>query len=197
DSATYDEVELKGTIVDISTEFSVQKPAVSPFHTAGVMINRKASTLKVMPVYDGKRVNLSDILIDENEVPKEFFIDETTLDKWKYMKGGKKEERVTKLGHKYFYSEGPMAFPDALDRPSRTIVTGEGGTTASRFKHVVLTPSGRYRRLTPLELERLDMFPDNHTSLGGVRDVTRAFIAGNALVVGVIQRFGEVLAKRA
>ena len=58
---------------------------------------------------------------------------------------------------------GGMAFPDYLDRPSRTIITGEGGPSASRFKHVVLTPSGRYRRLIPIELERLNMFPDNHT----------------------------------
>ena len=55
-----------------------------------------------------------------------------------------------------------MAFPDFLDRPSRTIITGEGGKGPSRFKHVVYTSNGRYRRLTPLELERLNMFPDHH-----------------------------------
>jgi len=89
-----------------------------------------------------------------------------------------------------------MTFPDALDKPSRTIVTGEGGSGASRFKHVIKTKSCRHRRLMPIELERLNMFPDNHTKLDGVSDGKRAFIMGNALVVGAIQRVGESLARK-
>ena len=89
-----------------------------------------------------------------------------------------------------------MAFPDSLHKPSRTIITGEGGSGASRFKHVIKTKSGRYRRLLPIELERLNMFPDNHTKLEGVSDTKRAFIMGNALVVGAIQRVGESLARK-
>jgi len=81
-----------------------------------------------------------------------------------------------------------MAFPDYLDKPSRTIITGEGGAGASRFKHVVLPPSNRYRRLTPVELERLNMFPDNHTL--GASDLRRAFLMGNALVTGIIENIG-------
>ena len=87
-----------------------------------------------------------------------------------------------------------MAFPDALDKPSRTIITGEGGPAPSRFKHVILTPSGRYRRLTPLELERLNMFPDNHTQ--NASDSRRAFLMGNALVTGIVERIGIVLKER-
>ena len=89
-----------------------------------------------------------------------------------------------------------MTFPDAIDKPSRTIITGEGGVGASRFKHVVKTPSGRLRRLVPIELERLDMFPDNHTLFDGVSDGKRAFIAGNALVVGAIEKVGRALTAR-
>jgi DNA (cytosine-5)-methyltransferase 1 len=29
-------------------------------------------------------------------------------------------------GFEYNYSEGGMVFPDSLDKPSRTIITGEG-----------------------------------------------------------------------
>lgn len=87
-----------------------------------------------------------------------------------------------------------MIFPDALDKPSRTIITGEGGSSASRFKHVVRTKDGRMRRLTPLELERLNMFPDNHTV--GATDIKRAFFMGNALVVGIIEKIGHSLDKR-
>ena len=87
-----------------------------------------------------------------------------------------------------------MGFPDAKNKPSRTIITGEGGRSPSRFKHVIVTDSGRHRRLTPVELERLNMFPDNHTE--GMSDAKRAFFMGNALVVGVVERIGIELLKR-
>jgi DNA (cytosine-5)-methyltransferase 1 len=80
-------------------------------------------------------------------------------------------------------------YPDALDNASRTIITGEGGKSPSRFKHIVNSDRG-LRRLTPLELERLNMFPDDHTKLENVTDAKRAFFMGNALVVGVIERIG-------
>ena len=85
-----------------------------------------------------------------------------------------------------------MSFPDSTDKPSRTIITGEGGSSPSRFKHVVKTESGRYRRLVPIELERLNMFPDNHTE--GASDSRRAFLMGNALVTGIVERIGVRLA---
>ena len=47
------------------------------------------------------------------------------------------------------------------------------------------------RRLTPLELERLNGFPDNHTE--GVTDGTRAFFMGNALVCGIVGEIAEAL----
>ena len=49
------------------------------------------------------------------------------------------------------------------------------------------------RRLTPIELERLNMFPDNHTQLQGISDTKRAFFMGNALVVGIVERIGTAL----
>ena len=88
-----------------------------------------------------------------------------------------------------------MIFPDALDNASRTIITGEGGRSASRFKHVIDSSRG-LRRLTPIELERLNMFPDNHTKLDGISDTKRAFFMGNALVVGVIEKIGKELYKQ-
>jgi DNA (cytosine-5)-methyltransferase 1 len=78
-------------------------------------------------------------------------------------------------------------------------LTGEGGTTPSRFKHIIKTKNG-YRRLTPIELERLNGFPDNWSlnSKDGnaVSDAKRAFFMGNALVVGVIERIGIALKQK-
>jgi DNA (cytosine-5)-methyltransferase 1 len=90
-----------------------------------------------------------------------------------------------------------MAFPDLLTKPSRTILTGEGGTSPSRFKHIIQTAKG-FRRLTAVELERLNGFPDNWTELDDkglrVSDTKRAFFMGNALVIGLVERVGKVLA---
>ena len=103
--------------------------------------------------------------------------------------------RINAQGFEYNYSEGGMIFPDSLEKPSRTIITGEGGKSPSRFKHVIETPKG-YRRLSPIELERLNMFLDNHTKRDGITDTKRAFFMGNALVVGVIERIGIFLRKK-
>lgn len=84
-----------------------------------------------------------------------------------------------------------MTFPDDLQKPARTVITAEGGTAPSRFKHVVRMGNGRLRRLLPVELERLNMFPDGHTE--GASDTQRAFLMGNALVTGVVERLGKTL----
>mgnify|MGYP003221158213 FL=1 len=186
------EFKIEGTIKEVSDNFN-KGFKDSPFGNAGIMQNRMVYSVDANPVYDGTRMTLGGILIDESFVPEEFFISEEELPKWKYEKGAKKIERVSKEGYSYVFSEGAMAFPDALNRPSRTIITGEGGSAASRFKHVVQTPSGRYRRLIPLELERLNMFPDNHTLHADVSDGRRAFLMGNALVCGIVREIGKSL----
>ena len=166
-----------------------------PFGNAGVMINRKYTTGIGKPEYTGKYKTLGSILLEETKVPDEYFILESEKKKWEDLKGGKSEPRTTKSGFTYNYSEGPVTYPDALNRASRTIVTGEGGRGASRFKHVVETKSGRLRRLTPFELEKLNQFSGTHTKEAS--DNKRAFFMGNALVVGVVEKLGKSLADRA
>ena len=188
------EFAIQGTLTEVSNDFNKNSPKASPFKNAGLMIGRHIWTQDVSPVYDGMRLTLGQLVVDEKEVPEEFFIDVKALETWKYLKGPKSETRKSAEGFEYHYSEGGMAFPDPLDKPSRTIITGEGGPSPSRFKHVIQTPSGRYRRLMPLELERLNMFPDNHTQ--SVSNGRRAFLMGNALVTGIVERIGLVLKER-
>jgi len=185
------EFELNDSVEVISNEFN-KGGKKSLFEMNGVFINSVVHTMKTKPVFDGNYTKLKDIIIKDSEVPKEFFISDDDLDKWNYLKGAKKEVRETKEGFKYNYSEGAMIFPDSLNNSSRTIITGEGGKSPSRFKHVIKTKKG-YRRLTPVELEKLNMFPENHTKLSGITDTKRAFFMGNALVVGVVERIGEIL----
>lgn len=188
---------LHGSLADLTEEFN-KKGGRSPFHNSGVMIDHQYWTVDTKPPLEGKEIGISTIYIkDESKIPEEFFIDEKSLPSWNKHKGAKKEVRVTKDGFEYEYAEGSMVFPDSLERPSRTIVTGEGGASPSRFKHVICSPiSGRLRRLMPIELERLNMFPDNHTKIGKVSDVKRAFFMGNALVIGIVEKLGVELYKQ-
>lgn len=191
-SGTISSFDIEGSIKEVSDYFNKGKKT-SPFGVVGVMHNRRVLTLEAIPLHNGTSINLGDILVDEDYVPEEFFISDEDVPKWEYEKGAKKIERTSSDGFAYTFSEGAMAFPDSLDKPSRTIITGEGGASASRFKHVVKTPSGRYRRLIPIELERLNMFPDNHTCHPEVSDGRRAFLMGNALVCGVVRLIGQSL----
>ena len=181
---------MQGDLVELTNKFNKNKK-LSPFLNTGLMIDGKVSTIKTEPNYEGKEVMLRDI-IQNGSIDKTFFIKNEDKDKWEYLKGAKKEKRVTKTGFEYNYSEGGMIYPDRLNKPSRTIITGEGGPSPSRFKHVIKTKQG-LRRLTPIELERLNMFPDDHTKLEGITDAKRAFFMGNALVVGIVEKIGNAL----
>ncbi|MES1181831.1 MAG: DNA (cytosine-5-)-methyltransferase, partial [Flavobacterium sp.] len=186
---------IEGDLVDVSTNFNKKSASVSPFKNTGIIIDREIYTIETTPSYEGPIKTLGDIILLNGTVPKQYYIDKTSLGKWVYFKGPKNEERTNKAtGFKYRYNEGGMVFPDPLNKPSRTIITGEGGASPSRFKHVIKTKEGKLRRLTPIELERLNMFPDNHTE--GASDIKRAFFMGNALVVGVIERISNTIAKR-
>jgi DNA (cytosine-5)-methyltransferase 1 len=168
----------------------------SPFLNSGFMRDGRVWTLDVEGVHSGPRVRLKDVLQPEREVAAGYWVKGSALAKWRYLKGAKAERRVhPRTGFEYFYTEGGIPFPDRIDGPSRTILTGEGGTSPSRFKHIVEPKGdGRFRRLTPVELERLNGFPDDWTE--GMPDGRRSFCMGNALVVGLVERIGRELAAR-
>ncbi len=182
--------ELKGDLVALTNEFN-KEGKLSPFQNTGIMFEGEILTVKTLPNYDGPQMVLKDVL-EKEPIDEEFFIAAEDLPKWQYLKGAKKEVRKTKAGFEYNYAEGNMIFPDSIENASRTIITGEGGRSASRFKHVIQTKKG-LRRLTPIELERLNMFPDGHTQLEGISNTKRAFFMGNALVVGVVEKIADAL----
>ena len=189
------EIGIDGDPYRITNEYP-QGIAKSPFLDAGVMKDYKVLSAAYEPSYRGKKSVLGDVVVPNSEVPEEFFVNEANLEKWRYQKGNKRIVRVNKkTGFEYVYSEGSMAFPDSLDRPARTILTGEGGRTASRFKHIIETEDGRYRRLVPDELDQLQGFPKGWTDTG-MSDNQRAFCMGNALVVGIPHKLGRVISKR-
>ena len=179
----------------LSESFNAATPNAQQFKNSGYMYGGRVYTHNVTAAYNGEKKYLGDVL--DHAAPEEYYIPDSDKEKWSYLKGAKAEKRTTSGGFEYNYTEGSMVFPDAWENPSRTIITGEGGRTPSRFKHVVKCKSdGRWRRLTPIELERLSMFPDNHTKVGvngDMSDSKRAFFVGNALVVGVVDKIAREL----
>lgn len=173
---------ITGNLVDISDNFSFD------FENAGYMHDGIVYTVDTKEKEE-KPILIGDIL--QSNVDEHFYIPNDEMEKWTYLKGSKKVPRVSKSGHEYFFSEGPVAFPDPWDRPGRTMLTSE--STLNRSTHVV-EDSGthRLRLLTPIEAERLQGFDDDWTNTG-MSERFRYFCMGNALVVPMITRMGRVL----
>ena len=189
------EVAIPADPYEATMHFNEQRLKRSPFRGRGVMVGNTALTCDVEEAYAGRLGCLGDVLVPESEVPEEFFVPEEQLSRWEYLKGAKREKRVNKkTGFEYMYSEGSMAYPDLTENPSRTILTGEGGTSPSRFKHIIRCEDGRMRRLVPDELDQLQCFPKGWTDTG-MTDGHRAFCMGNALVTGIPYRIGREIAK--
>lgn len=173
---------LQKDIVDVSDNFAFS------FLDAGYMHDWNIYSAGITE-HEDKPIVLGKIL--QKNVDEKFFISTDKLSKWTYLKGSKKIPRVANTGHEYVFSEGPVAFPDPWDKPSRTMLTSE--STLNRSTHVVCDPgNGRLRLLTPIETERLQGFDDDWTN-SGMPDRMRYFCMGNALVVPMITRMGAVL----
>jgi len=190
------------------------------FENAGLMRDGVIYTAAVAPRYQGERVTLGDIMESEEVdagyfIPKErlYYTDpnvthsdetkeELSKDRrktWQYLKGAKKLLRKAANGHTYVFSEGAIPMVDEYDKPARTMLTSEG--SFSRTTHIVKDKmTGNIRLLTANETERIQCFPTDHTKYCATKDGIiemplnkRRFMMGNALVVGLVERMGEVL----
>ena len=174
-------------IVYISDEFDFH------FFNAGCMVDGVINTYKVEPLDCKNLTTLGDVL-EKGEVDEKYFLLDEKLEKWTFLKGSKRIERTKPNGETYYFSEGQLSFPDKLDVPARTMLTSE--STTNRSSHVVKDyVSGNLRTLTPVEAERIQMFPDNWTNIESkaMTERRRFFMMGNALVVGVVERLGDAI----
>ena len=168
-------------LADVSEHFSFE------FGNAGFMADGTIETVDVEPVYEAPKP-IGDIL--EQNVDEHFYIG-GDIEKWRYLKGAKKIQRTSRSGYTYTFSEGPIAFPDPLDRPARTMLTSEA--SLNRSTHVIEDPeTNRLRLITPVEAERIQGFDDGWTDTG-MPERARYFCMGNALVVGLITRMADYL----
>lgn len=192
------------------------------FENSGVMVDGTIYSIKTTPSYDGKQITLGDIM-ETGDVEEKYFIPDerlyyTTPDvthsdesherlpkedrqTWQYLKGAKKLPRKAANGHEYIFSEGAIAMVDSYDKPARTMLTSEG--SFSRTTHIVKDKkTGRIRLLTPMETERIQGFPTDHTKYclvkGEVVEMPvnkRRFMMGNALVVNLVEQMEKQISK--
>lgn len=171
-------------VVDVSNRFAFG------FENSGFMINGCVYTAKTSPLAE-RPITLGEIV--QKDVDEHYYLSESEVAKFKYLRGSKKIPRVDENGHKYIYSEGAMSEYDDLSLPGRTMLTSEG--SINRSTHMIMDPTTkRLRILTPVECERLNQFPDNWTD-DGMPEKRRYFIMGNALVCGIVNRLGKLIEK--
>lgn len=158
------------------------------FFHSGILYGEKFYTETYEPILSRPKT-LGEIL-EKGEIASRFFLGEN-LEKWAYLKGSKRIERINPAGEKYIFSEGSIPFPDPSNTPARTMLTSE--SSVNRSTHVVEDIQTReLRLLTPIECERLNGFPDNWTNTG-MPEKFRYFTMGNALVVPLIKKMGARL----
>lgn len=185
------------------------------FENSGVMVDGTIYTIKTAPNYEGTQITLGDI-VETGEVEEKYFIPDERLyytnptvthsdesderlpkenrQTWQYLKGAKKLPRKAANGHEYIFSEGAISMVDSYDKPARTMLTSEG--SFSRTTHIVKDKkTERIRLLTPMEAERIQGFPTDHTKYclvkGEVVEMPvnkRRFMMGNALVVNLVEQ---------
>lgn len=178
-------IKIGSDLQNISDNFSFI------FQNSGVLLNDIIYTCDTTPINTTPKT-LRNVL-ESNPIDK-YYISETHLNDWKYMKGSKEIERVSKNGYKYIFREGTIAFPDSIDMPARTILTSE--SSKNRSTHIIQDPlTNKLRKLTPLECERINGFPDNWTNVANLTDSQRYFCMGNALVVGIITEIAKEISK--
>lgn len=178
---------VKNDISEYKDLLEVSDKFKSEFYNTGVMINGGIYSVKTKPDYN--LVYPLRNIREEEKVDDKYFLTDTQIEKFAYLKGAKRIPRLKPNGEPYTYSEGAMPFPDNLDAPARTMLTSESGV--SRTTHVIEDfKTKKLRLLTPKECERINGFPDDWTNTG-MSDKKRYFMMGNALVVGVIERIGK------
>ena len=160
-----------------------------PSHTFGYnMADRKGQTKTLTARYrfDGQEILLEDIL--EDEVDEKYYVYNQTKDRLENNIVSKKDIAAT-LQTPGFHSDMTLIRVDNNSKLSQgqrvydsnglaaTLQTNKTGMPYYKMKSNV-------RRLTPLEAERLQGFPDNWTK--GLSDTQRYKTLGNAVTVNVI-----------
>lgn len=89
-------VELPEDPYIVTNTFNVGGKGKSPFGTAECIDYFCVATCDLVEDYRGERRTLGDVMVPQSEVPESFFVPEGKLEKWRYLKGSKSEDRTKK-----------------------------------------------------------------------------------------------------
>lgn len=174
-------------ILNVSNDYTDGK-----FLECGIMTDGKVIQSNITAIEEEK-YSLSKIIKEAtpfNTDLNKYIVSDEKIDRWKYLKGSKKIERISSTGYPYIYSEGAMSFPENMSEPARTMLTSEG--TTNRTSHIIFDEEIKeYRILTPVECELIQMFPVNWTAT--MPNKKRYFMMGNALVTGIVSRIEPII----
>lgn len=183
------EVSIKKA--DYSDTIKMTENFAARFENSGIMIEGVVYTLKTSPILNETKT-LSDI-IDKKTDLSDYFLNENQLSKFEELRGAKSKPRTKPDGTIYYYSEGSMSKFDSLDLPGRTMLTSEA--SVNRSTHIIRDKTTKQIRfITPIEAERMQMFPDNWTDTG-MPLKRRYFMMGNALVTGIVSELEVIISK--
>lgn len=126
--------------------------------------------------FEPKNILLKDII--ETNVDSKYYFTDDKLQKVIYAKG-KKEIKRNYDGFEFTYKEGAIQFPNDINKKSLCLISSQNNRTINVIKDDI-----GYRKLTPLECERLQNVSDNYTSI--VSDSQRYKQLGNGFTVDVI-----------
>lgn len=177
---TTSDLNITDDLADFSDKYAFT------FENAGFMRNGIVYTARIEPRVENP-TTLGQIAVSCAD--EHYYLTDSQIKKFEYLRGSKKIPRPKTDGTTYLYSEGAMSPYDDLSLPGRTMLTSEGST--NRSTHILKDPATeKLRILTPVECERMQMFPDNWTDTG-MPEKRRYFMMGNALVTGIIKRLGS------
>jgi len=134
------------------------------------------TNIPIMPVFTDKNIMLRNICLDADKVEDKYWYNESRP--FEYY--GDKKVCGNMLGTGFTRQTREIYH---LNHKCRTIgCDGGGGNRVAK-----LYQDGRVRKLTPLEYERLQTFPDNYTE--GVADSHRYNAMGNSWTINVVKEW--------
>ncbi len=175
ESSTF-KLSKNGKIIDSKTNEIYQFNSATPWKNFGIMINGNILTAKVK--HDPEIVHkLSELLDDEKDIDKKLILTKEEEEKQRYAKSPKTWKSGNKMGR--------MAFPDSIEKPSRTLTANSSGR-----EMMVVPYKDKFRKLTAKEYYRLQGFKDkdyNKAIKAGVSESQIKKQAGNAVTTKTIE----------
>lgn len=173
------EFDKEYNLIDSKTSKAFTFTRITPWKNFGLMIDGKIFTGKIKYDHEDKH-KLSKLL--DNEFDSKYILSKEEEDKQIIAKSAKTWKTGNKMGN--------MAFPDHLDKPSRTLTANSSG----REMMVIEYEKNKYRKLTAREYYKLQGFSVedyNKAVTAGVPETQIKKQAGNAVTVTTIKKIVE------